>query len=131
MNTNMNSSRLSALVGASLLLGAPAALVAGQPGHTMGGQPPMQVAADDVRGEGRPARSAKATAQDAAITAKVKTKLLADPDVAGMKIDVDTYDKVVMLSGTAASEAQIAKAESLAAQVEGVASVTNHLKLAN
>lgn len=127
----MNPSRLRAVVCASVLFGAPAALLAGQAGNTTDGQPLMQIAADDVRGENRPARSAKITAQDAAITAKVKTKLLADADVAGMKIDVDTYEKVVMLSGTAATEAQMAKAAALAAQVEGVASVTNHLKLAN
>ena len=38
---------------------------------------------------------------DAAITGKVKTRLLADPDVKGLAIDVDTKDGVVTLNGSA------------------------------
>jgi osmotically-inducible protein OsmY len=39
------------------------------------------------------------TIDDATVTARVKTVLLNDPDVAGTTIDVDTFKGVVTLSG--------------------------------
>src|SRR6185436_382637 len=43
---------------------------------------------------------------DASITAAVKTKLLGDPKVGGLKIDVDTKDNVVTLTGIVKSAAE-------------------------
>src|SRR5688500_12410398 len=48
---------------------------------------------------GDAAAGAGAATTDAGVTAAVKTRLLADPDVAGLRIDVDTTDKVVTLTG--------------------------------
>lgn len=76
------------------------------------------------------ARSIGTSAKDAAITALVKSKLLADPDVSGTKINVDTRDKVVTLTGTVATPMQMARAASLAAQADGVSSVNNRLLVA-
>lgn len=64
---------------------------------------------------------------DAAITAKVKTVMLADPDVKGLQVNVDTVNGVVTLTGTVASQAEADKAAAIAARAEGVKSVNNNL----
>ncbi|MDQ3071079.1 MAG: BON domain-containing protein, partial [Acidobacteriota bacterium] len=66
---------------------------------------------------------------DAGITAAVKARLLADPDVAGLRIDVDTRDKIVTLTGSVKSAAQITEAEKIARETPGVARVINNLKV--
>ena len=64
---------------------------------------------------------------DAALTAKVKTAFLADPDVKGLQIDVDTSNGVVTLTGTLDSRANIQRAEDIAKRTDGVKSVNNKL----
>jgi hyperosmotically inducible protein len=64
---------------------------------------------------------------DAGITSAVKVKLLADPDVAGLRIDVDTRDRVVTLTGTVATQAEKSEALQLARQVKNVVDVTDKL----
>ena len=66
---------------------------------------------------------------DATITTKVKAALLADPDVKGTQVNVDTYRGVVSLSGFVDSQQQISKAQQKAAEVAGVTSVRNDLRL--
>jgi len=66
---------------------------------------------------------------DAEITTAVKTKLLADKTVGGLKIDVDTSDGVVTLTGPVKSAAERNQALRLARQTKGVKSVTNKLTL--
>ncbi len=61
------------------------------------------------------------------ITLKVKSKLLADPDVKGLAISVMSYKGQVKLGGFANSWAQKQKAGMLARQVEGVTGVTNNI----
>lgn len=78
---------------------------------------------------GDAAAGAGAAVTDAGITAAVKTRLLADPDVAGLKIDVDTHDKVVTLTGTVKSAAQKTEAASIARDTTGVTRVVNNLKV--
>jgi hyperosmotically inducible protein len=67
---------------------------------------------------------------DAAITTAVKTKLLADTKTPGLKIDVDTKDGVVTLSGTVPSKAAEDKAVADARGTKGVKRVVNNLKVA-
>jgi hyperosmotically inducible protein len=67
---------------------------------------------------------------DAAITSAVKTKFLAEPGVSGLKIDVDTKDHVVTLTGTVKSKAEVEKAMAIARDTKGVKRVVNHLKVA-
>ena len=67
--------------------------------------------------------------KDAAITATVKTKLLEDPDIKGLQIDVDTKDGTVTLSGTVRKEADKTKALDIARKVEGVTNVTDRLTI--
>jgi hyperosmotically inducible protein len=64
---------------------------------------------------------------DSAITAKVKTALLADPEVKGLAVDVDTHDGVVALQGRVASRALADRAAELARGIDGVKSVDNRL----
>lgn len=66
---------------------------------------------------------------DAAVTSAVKAKFLADTAVSGLKIDVDTADHVVTLTGTVASKAEADRAASLAGDTEGVARVVNNLRI--
>ena len=61
------------------------------------------------------------------ITLKVKSKLLADPDVKALAISVMSYKGQVKLTGYVNTEAQKQKAGKLAKQVEGVTAVTNAL----
>jgi hyperosmotically inducible protein len=67
---------------------------------------------------------------DAAITTAVKTKLLADSKTPGLKIEVDTKDGVVTLSGTVATKAAENKAVADARGTKGVKRVVNNLKVA-
>lgn len=64
---------------------------------------------------------------DAAITTAVKTKFLADTKVGGLKIDVDTKDNVVTLTGTVKSAAEKAEAIRLATNTTGVKKVVDKL----
>lgn len=66
---------------------------------------------------------------DASITVKVKAKLTADPEVNPFKIDVDTDQGVVTLSGRVSSAKVKREAEQLSKSVEGVKSVHNRLKV--
>lgn len=72
-------------------------------------------------------RSTGQYVDDAAITSKVKTALLRDPDVSGLDIQVETFRGQVQLSGFVNSEEQAEKAEQIAEQVSGVRSVQNSL----
>lgn len=66
---------------------------------------------------------------DAALTAKVKAKLLSDDALNGMKIDVDTQSGVVFLSGVVDTADQKRKAVDLAKHTEGVRKVEDNLKV--
>ena len=64
---------------------------------------------------------------DAEITTAVKTKLLADKTVGGLKIDVDTDHGVVTLTGPVTSAAERAEAVKLAKSTHGVKHVVSKL----
>lgn len=75
-----------------------------------------------------PDRPVGTVMDDAAITAAVKAKLLADTMVGGLKIDVDTREGVVYLTGDhMKSQAEIDQAIKLARETSGVKSVENKL----
>jgi len=75
------------------------------------------------------ADSVKDMTTDAAITYAVKTQFLADPEVSGLKINVDTDDGVVTLRGNVKSMAEADKASAIARQSSGVKSVVNDLRV--
>ena len=64
---------------------------------------------------------------DATITAKVKTAIAADKDLSAIKIDVDTQNGVVTLSGPAPTATAKEHASEIARNVKGVTSVNNQL----
>ena len=64
---------------------------------------------------------------DAAITAKVKTALISEPGLKALKIDVDTANGVVTLTGSVDSPKNLDRATQVAQGVEGVKSVDNRL----
>ena len=73
---------------------------------------------------------AEARVEDSTVTAAVKAKLLADPTVSGMRIDVDTRDGVVTLTGTVANAAAKARANELARSTTGAVRVEDKLTVA-
>lgn len=75
------------------------------------------------------AGGAGAAMGDAGITAAIKTKMLADTTVGGLKIDVDTQDGVVVLTGNVSSAAERKRAIELARETNGVKSVKDQLKI--
>ena len=66
---------------------------------------------------------------DSTITATVQSKLTADRDSNFSRVDVDTENGIVSLSGVVHSAEQKAHAEALARQVKGVTRVDNHLQI--
>lgn len=64
---------------------------------------------------------------DAGITTKVKAKLEAERTLTSNSIHVDTANRVVTLSGTAASDSEKQKAVQLAKTTEGVKDVVDNL----
>ncbi len=81
------------------------------------------VACDSPTGK----KTAGEVVDDAVITSTVKTEFLADSDVSGLNIDVDTNKGIVELKGTVGSEGESSKAEDIASRVNGVIAVENHL----
>lgn len=73
------------------------------------------------------AANAGAKIDDAAITVKVKTALIGEPNLKALKIDVDTANGVVTLTGTVDAAAHVDRATQVAQAVEGVKSVDNRL----
>lgn len=69
------------------------------------------------------------TIDDATITTRVKTALLNDPDVSGLKIDVDTTVGVVTLSGVVRNKEEEAKAMAVARRITGVKDVRSTLQV--
>lgn len=67
------------------------------------------------------------TIDDATITTRVKTALLNDPDVGGLRIDVDTFKGVVTLSGGVKTKAEEAQAVAIARKISGVTDVKSTL----
>jgi osmotically-inducible protein OsmY len=74
-------------------------------------------------------KSVDATVDDATITTRVKTSLLNDPDVAALRIDVDTFKGVVTLSGAVKTAAERDKAVALARKIGGVTDVKSTLQI--
>lgn len=66
---------------------------------------------------------------EAALTAKIKSKMALDDTVKALSIDVDTKGTVVTLTGSVHSEAERAKALQLARETAGVTSVTDRLAI--
>jgi osmotically-inducible protein OsmY len=69
------------------------------------------------------------TIDDTTITTRVKTAMLNDPNVGGLRIDVDTFKGVVTLSGRVKSQAEKGQAIALARSISGVVEVKDALQI--
>jgi hyperosmotically inducible protein len=76
---------------------------------------------------GKDERSASQIADDAALTAAVKARLIASSEVRALGVNVDTYEAVVILKGEVDSRDQRSAAERLARATRGVKGVRNEL----
>ena len=70
-----------------------------------------------------------ATFDDPTITARIKTALLNDPVVGGLRIAVETFRGRVTLSGDVTGAVQVTHAMSVARQVDGVIDVESRLRV--
>ncbi len=66
---------------------------------------------------------------DTTITTRVKTAMLNDPAVGGLRIDVDTFKGVVTLSGRVKSDAERSQAVGLARGIDGVVEVKDAMQV--
>jgi hyperosmotically inducible protein len=73
------------------------------------------------------AGAAVAATSDAMITAAVKSKMLVDTTVSGLKVDVETADGVVTLRGTVANAGERDRAVAVARTIAGVRDVQDEL----
>jgi hyperosmotically inducible periplasmic protein len=74
-------------------------------------------------------KSAGQNVDDTTITAQVKTKLAAEKPATLTKVDVDTNQGTVYLTGNVENATVKARATELARQVAGVRDVVNNLKI--
>jgi osmotically-inducible protein OsmY len=96
---------------------------------------PMERAADSMESKiekaadaaGQKLEQAGKALDDAAVTAKVKSALIAEPNLKALSINVDTTAGIVTLKGVTHSQEAKQKAEQVASAVEGVRSVRNEL----
>ena len=71
----------------------------------------------------------RASAMDATITTKINAALAADDKLSAIKINVDTANGRVTLSGTAPDTTSRERATTLATAVDGVTAVDNRLSV--
>lgn len=81
-------------------------------------------AADDTKAMGAAAAD---RIDDGMITTKVNAALVSDKDLSAVKINVDTKDGVVTLTGPAPSPEAALQATRIAKDIKGVVSVNNQL----
>lgn len=73
------------------------------------------------------ATQAKEALEDGALTAKIKSKMTLDDTIKASRINVDTVDRVVTLTGIVETEAQRQRALQLARETNGVRNVVDRL----
>ena len=100
---------------------------------------PDRLADDEIRRQSEPSRTGSraesghrgmgAAAKDMSITADAKMRLLADPDVPALDINVDTFNGGVTLWGAVPTAKAKAAAEADVRKISGVARVRNELQV--
>jgi hyperosmotically inducible protein len=69
------------------------------------------------------------SASDTTVNTSLKNKLAADPTTSAAKINVDTSNGVVTLSGTVPTAAEKSEAERIARNTQGVTQVVNNINV--
>jgi len=87
--------------------------------------------ASDSGNAPEPPRTIGEHIDDATITARVKTRLLEDPQVKGLKIDVDTRAGVVFLTGSVRSKDEMELAIQVTRKTEGVKDVQANITISS
>lgn len=77
----------------------------------------------------RKGETALDTMGDAAITAKIKSAFVAEPDLSAMNINVDTVDGTVTLQGSVDAPEKAQRARQIAQGVDGVKAVDSKLQV--
>ena len=85
--------------------------------------PPVATPADAPAAGMNDGMDSEQPGTDTWITTKVKSSLLADSDVAGLDIDVETVNGVVTLTGQVEQATQVTEATRIAREIEGVTDV--------
>jgi len=89
----------------------------------------LKVQAPAAGASGGPSRTAGQVVDDASITAAVKAKLAGEKLSTVTKVDVDTRNGIVTLTGNVNSETMRQRAVEIAREVEGVRNVVNNLRV--
>lgn len=76
-----------------------------------------------------PSTSIGTKIDDGVVTTRVKSALLADPDIKSFDIGVETREAEVQLSGFVDNQAQMDRAVEIARGIEGVKNVANKMSL--
>src|SRR6267154_1061121 len=122
MNTG---NRPSALL---IALAAGTLLIAGCDQRAPGGSTTARTTTDKIETSVSNAANKTATAtDDAAITAKVKAAILAEPGLKSLQINVDTNGATVTLSGNVANADLKERAKQIASNTSGVKGVVDQL----
>jgi hyperosmotically inducible protein len=126
---NRSTSLLATALAATLALAA-----CGPRDNTTAGQKVDEAVAgaksgmnDAKRAGSEAATSVASTATDVTITTKIKAALAADDQLKAIKIDVDTSNGKVVLTGSAPDAGSRERATTLAKAVDGVVAVDNRL----
>ena len=77
----------------------------------------------------RTTQPASEQVSDSWITAKIKSKYVADSDISAFNISVTTEEGVVYLIGRVSEPENKQEAEAIARDTEGVKSVVNHIEV--
>ena len=109
--------RLGLLFLSTALAGVMTIFIAGcnQPQETTGTPPPSTTVGTEI--------------DDSVVTARVKSALLADPDVKSFGFKVDTRKGEVQLSGFVDNRSQIDRAIEVAGGIAGARSVSNEMSI--
>jgi hyperosmotically inducible periplasmic protein len=103
-------------------------LAAGVSAQTMTGTPPARMD-DPSSGPSASSESLGEHITDSTITTKAKAQLIGAKDVKASEVHVKTRRGIVSLTGTVPSAADKQRAEEIVQGVDGVRSVSNHLKV--
>jgi hyperosmotically inducible protein len=76
------------------------------------------------------ANQAKNALEDGGLTAKIKSKMALDDTIEASRINVDTANRIVTLTGTVETDAQRQRALQLARETDGVKNVVDRIKVA-
>jgi hyperosmotically inducible protein len=125
MNIQRTSTLLAALVATSLALTACQQRSPDSTAARRADQAPQTV----VSASPNVVDKAVAATDDAAITAKIKSAILAEPGLKSLQINVDTKDGTVTLSGTVDNTDLRERAKQLASSTSGVRGVVDQLNV--